>query len=129
MPPRSNNGPSIGGDGGDGGDAVGGNAIGGDGGDGGDAVGGNAIGGDGGDGGDAVGGNAIGGDGGDGGDAVGLALVEPICDDTALEELVEMVETLLMVSKEKMGRAVQTKLQYVRLIEIDISNHKLDTKD
>jgi hypothetical protein len=68
MPPRSNNGPSIGGDGGDGGDAVGGNAIGGDGGDGGDAV----------------GGNAIGGDGGDGGDAVGLALVEPICDDTAV---------------------------------------------
>jgi hypothetical protein len=39
MPPGSNNGPSIGGDGGDGGDAVGGNAIGGDGGDGGDAVG------------------------------------------------------------------------------------------
>jgi hypothetical protein len=29
MPPRSNNGPSIGGDGGDGGDAVGGNAVGG----------------------------------------------------------------------------------------------------
>jgi hypothetical protein len=68
MPPGSNNGPSIGGDGGDGGDAVGGNAIGGDGGDGGDAV----------------GGNAIGGDGGDGGDAVGLALTEPICDDTAI---------------------------------------------
>ncbi len=74
MPPRSNNGPSIGGDGGDGGDAVGGNAVGGDGGDGGDAVGGDggdAVGGDGGDavgedGEDGVGGNAVGGDGADG---------------------------------------------------------------
>ena len=62
MPPRSNNGPSIGGDGGDGGDAVGGNAVGGDGGDGGDAVGGNAV-------------------GGDGGDAVGLVLDESDCND------------------------------------------------
>ena len=79
MPPRSNNGPSIGGDEGDGGDAVGGSAIGGDEGDGGNAIGGSAIGGDGGDGGDAVGmvldesdcnDTPNGGDGGDGGDAV-----------------------------------------------------------
>ena len=66
MPPRSNNGQSIGGDGGDGGDAVGGNAVGGDGGDGGDAVGGDGGDAVGGDGGDGVGGNAVGGDGADG---------------------------------------------------------------
>ena len=82
MPPRSNNGPSIGGDEGDGGDAIGGSAIGGDGGDGGDAIGGSAIGGDGGDGGDAIGGSAIGGDGGDGGDAVGMVLDESDCNYT-----------------------------------------------
>jgi hypothetical protein len=72
---------ATGGDGDDGGDAIGGGgtAIGGDGGDGGDAIGGGgtAIGGDGGDGGDAIGGGGtatcskvIAGDGGDGGTAV-----------------------------------------------------------
>jgi hypothetical protein len=76
---------ATGGDGGEGGDAIGdaigggGTATGGDGGDGGDAIGGGgtATGGDGGDGGDAIGGGGtatcskvIAGDGGDGGTAV-----------------------------------------------------------
>lgn len=71
--PTVEGGTSTGGrDGGDGGDATGGNAVGGDGGAGGDAVSGDAIGGDGCDGADAVGGDggdASGGDGGDGGAA------------------------------------------------------------